>query len=55
MDRIEVSTCSQEVQQQLRDQFIRLRQKGWKLRAISEAIGVCVCSTQMVSKMVSKT
>jgi len=41
MDRIEVSKCSREVQQQLRDQFIRLRQKGWKLRAISEAIGVC--------------
>ena len=41
MDRIEVSKCSQEVQQQLRDQFIRLRQKGWKLRAISDAIGVC--------------
>ncbi len=30
MDRIEVSKCSQEVQQQLRYQFIRLRQKGWK-------------------------
>jgi transposase len=41
MDKIEVSKCSQEVRQQLRGQFIRLRQKGWKLREISEAIGVC--------------
>jgi transposase len=41
MDEIEVSKCSKEMQQQLRDQFIRLRRKGWTLLAISEAIGVC--------------
>jgi transposase len=41
MDEIEITKCSQEVQQQLRDQFIRLRRKGWKLVAISEAMGVC--------------
>ena len=41
MDKIDVTKCSLEVQQQLRNQFIRLRKKGWKLKAISEAIGVC--------------
>ena len=41
MEEIEVGKCSQEVQQQLRGQFIRLRRKGWKLLVISEAIGVC--------------
>ncbi len=41
MDIIEVDKYSQEVQQRLRNQFIRLRKKGWKLEAISEAIGVC--------------
>ncbi len=41
MDEIEVGKCCREAQQQLRDQFIRLRRKGWKLLAISEAIGVC--------------
>ncbi len=41
MDIIEVDKYSQEVQQRLRNQFIRLRKKGWKLEAISDAIGVC--------------
>lgn len=41
MDRIRIRECSPEVQQQFRNQFIRLRQKGWKLEAIAEAIGVC--------------
>jgi transposase len=40
MDRIEVRKSSPEVQQQLRNQFIRLRKKEWKLKDISEAIGV---------------
>ena len=40
MDRIEVRKSSPEVQQQLRNQFIRLRKSGWKLKDISEAIGV---------------
>ena len=41
MDIIAVTKCSRELHQQLRDHVIRLRQKGWKLREIAEAIGVC--------------
>ncbi|MFO8010553.1 MAG: helix-turn-helix domain-containing protein, partial [Dehalococcoidia bacterium] len=40
MDKIEVIKCSLEIQEQLRDQFVRLRKQGWKLEEISEAIGV---------------
>jgi transposase len=41
MGKIDTLRCSPETQQQLRNQFARLRRKGWKLDAISEAIGVC--------------
>ena len=41
MDTIDVLRSSAETRQQLMGQFVRLRRNGWKLDAISEAIGVC--------------
>jgi transposase len=42
MDKIDARKHKPEVQQQLRNQAIRLRKKGWKHEAISEAVGVNV-------------
>lgn len=42
MERIDARKHRPEVQQQLRNQAIRLRRNGWKYDAISEAVGVNV-------------
>ena len=42
MERIDARKHRPEVQQQLRNQAMHLRQKGWKYSAISEAVGVNV-------------
>jgi len=42
MERVDARKHSPEVQQQLRNQAIHLRKKGWKHGAISEAVGVNV-------------
>ena len=54
MERIEVRKSSPEVQHQLRNQFIRLRKKDWKLEAISEAIGVCHSTVRNWSRLYTK-
>ena len=42
MERVDARKHSPEVQQQLRNQAIHLRKKGWKYGAISQAVGVNV-------------
>ena len=42
MERVDARKHSPEVQQQLRNQAIHLRKKGWEYGAISEAVGVNV-------------
>ena len=42
MEKADARKHKPEVQQQLRNQAIRLRKKGWKYKAISEAVGVNV-------------
>lgn len=54
MANIDVTRSSSEVQQQLRSQFIRLRKKGWKLGAISEAIDVCHSTVRNWSRKYNK-
>ena len=54
MDKIEVNKCSREAKQQLKNQFIRLRRKGWRLHIISESIGVCSSTVGNWSKAYNK-
>ena len=44
MDRIDGRKLSPGIQQQLRNQAIRLREKGWKYEAIWEAVGTHYCT-----------
>ena len=54
MGKIEVNKGAMEARQQLKNQFVRLRKKGWKLNQISEVIGVCSSTVGNWSKVYNK-